>query len=106
MVSKRPWPDSGGMSTLHIEHAISDYPTWRSAFDRFESARENAGVLGHRIRRPVDDDRYVVIDLDFEDASAAKTFLAFLRQNVWAVPGNSPALIGSPDALILMDEGS
>jgi hypothetical protein len=23
------------MTTLHIEHAISDYPTWKGAFGRF-----------------------------------------------------------------------
>jgi len=92
------------MTTLHVEHRISDFATWKSAFDHFESTRKNAGVLGHRIRRPVDDDHYVVIDLDFEDASAARTFLAFLRQNVWGVREHSPALVGSPDALILEDE--
>ena len=33
------------MSTLHIEHAISDYGTWKTAFDRFEVRVNNRLVL-------------------------------------------------------------
>ena len=32
-------------ATLHIEHAISDYPTWKAAFDRFADARTRGGAL-------------------------------------------------------------
>jgi hypothetical protein len=38
----------------------------RAAFNRLEEARRNAGVQAQRIQRPVDDERYVVVDLDFE----------------------------------------
>ncbi len=93
------------MTTLHIQHPISDYDTWRSAFDRFETARSTAGVRSHRIRRPVDDERYVVIDLDFDDAEQAGAFLTFLRSVVWANPANSPALAGDPTALVLEASG-
>ena len=89
------------MTTLHIEHAITDFTTWRAAFDRFAPAREQAGVLGHRIQRPVDDELYVVVDLDFEAPENAVGFLAFLRETVWARPANSPALVGAPSARIL-----
>ena len=43
------------MFTLLIQHGITDFPTWRSAYDRFADARAQAGVLADRIRRPVDD---------------------------------------------------
>lgn len=82
------------MTILHIEHAISDYPTWRQAFDRFQPAREQAGVRGHRVLQPVDDARYVVVDLDFDDRGAATSFLDFLRSVIWADTRNSPALVG------------
>lgn len=91
------------MVTLNIQHAISDYQTWRSAFDRHESARKQAGVTGHRIRQPVDDSRYVVVDLEFPTAERAEDFLGFLRQVVWAAPENSPALVGSPTGRVLID---
>jgi hypothetical protein len=50
------------MATLHIEHPISDFGTWKTAFDRLAEARAKSGVRGHRILRPVDDACYVVVD--------------------------------------------
>jgi hypothetical protein len=89
------------MPTLHIEHAISDLATWKSAFDRFAPAREQAGVRGHRIQQPIDDPHQVVIDLDFDTTDQAQRFLHFLQTTVWASPQNAPALVGAPDAKIL-----
>jgi hypothetical protein len=89
------------MATLHIEHAITDFDTWAQAFARFDEARRQAGVRGHRVQRPVDDPQYVVIDLDFEDVASAESFLGFLKANVWADRGNSPALAGDPKTAIL-----
>ena len=89
------------MSTLQIEHRITDYATWRAAFDRFAPSRERAGVRAHRIRQPLGDDHYVIVELDFDDAEGARGFLEFLREVVWATPANSPALDGAPEARIL-----
>ena len=68
------------MTTFRIEHAISDFSTWKAAFDRFTGAWAQAGVRRYRIFRPVDDPVYVMLDLDFDDGSAAEAFLAFLRR--------------------------
>jgi len=89
------------MNTLHIEHPVTDYSTWRDAFDRFEPARVEAGVRAARVQRPLDDDAYVLIELDFDDADSAAGFLGFLETVVWATPANSPALAGSPQTRIL-----
>ena len=89
------------MATLHIEHPITDFETWAQAFERFGEARRQAGVRAHRVQRPVDDDRYVVIDLDFDDAASAESFLVFLRTNVWSDRGSSPALTGDPQTRVL-----
>lgn len=91
------------MTTLIIEHAITNFDLWHEAFNRFASARQQAGVQAERIRRPVDDPKYVVIDLEFPDAARANGFLAFLEQNIWSTPANSPALDGSPSARVLED---
>lgn len=84
------------MTTLHIEHPIADFDQWKAAFDRFGPARERSGVLAHRVYRPLDDPRYVLIDLDFAAPGEARSFLEFLREKVWASPENSPALAGPP----------
>ncbi len=89
------------MATLHIEHAITDFPTWYGAFQRFEEARTRAGVLRHRIFQPVDDPRYVVVELDFDSAAGAHAMLAFLTTQVWSSPASAPALVGAPRARIL-----
>ena len=89
------------MPTLHIEHRITDFDTWRSAFDRFGGARRQAGVRAQRVLRPVDDPTYVVIDLDFDTTAEAEAFLRFLNTRVWAIRENAPALAGTPETMIL-----
>jgi hypothetical protein len=90
------------MPTLHIEHEISDYPTWSAAFAGFAAARTEAGVRKEQIRRPVDDERWVVIDLTFDTTDEAAHFLVFLRTNVWGTP-LAPALVGAATAKVLED---
>jgi hypothetical protein len=94
------------MTTLRIEHPITDYATWRRAFDSFAAARDQAGVERHRILRPVDDRQYVSIDLDFATVEAAQQFLDFLRTSVWSDPGRAPALAGTPQTQILTSVGN
>jgi hypothetical protein len=89
------------VNTLRIEHAISDYETWRSAFERAAPFREQSGVRSYRILRPVDDPKYLMIDLDFDDVTGAEALLAILRERVWASPDNSPGLAGQPRARIV-----
>ncbi|MBG6141727.1 hypothetical protein [Longispora fulva] len=89
------------MTTLHIEHAITGYDAWKAVFDQFAEVRRQSGVRGHRISRPVDDERYVLIDLDFATVAEAENFRTFLVTKVWSSPASSPALIGAPLARIL-----
>jgi len=89
------------MPTLHIEHAITDLETWLSAFNSFADARRQAGVRAERVQRPVDDAGYIVVDLDFGTVDEATSFLRFLKDQVWAIPENAPALAGTPDTMIL-----
>ena len=89
------------MTTLHIEHAISDFATWNAAFERFADVRLQFGVRGQRVQQPIDDPHYIVIDLDFERTEDASRFLGFLETNVWASTSNAPALVGVPHTKIL-----
>jgi len=89
------------VATLHIQHPVTDLDTWISAFNRFAEARRKAGVRAQRIQRPVDNPRFVVIDLDFDSAGEAQSFQGFLTTQVWANPENSPGLAGAPQTMIL-----
>jgi hypothetical protein len=89
------------VATLRIEHAIQDYETWQKAFDSFAEARANAGVRSFTIRRPVDDPKYLLLDLEFDTPGQAETFAGFLYQQVWSSPVSSPGLAGTPQTRIL-----
>jgi hypothetical protein len=89
------------LTTLRIEHAISDYDVWRAAFDRFSDARARAGVLEFVIRLPVDDPLYLMLDLEFESRASAERFATFLETQVWTSAEASPGLAGAPRVRIL-----
>ena len=89
------------MATLRIEHPIHDYETWHKAFDSFAGARARAGVRSFAIRQPVDDPKYLMLDLEFDTAGQAEKFAEFLHQRVWSSPASSPALAGAAQTRIL-----
>jgi hypothetical protein len=91
------------VTTLHIEHPITDLGTWLEAFNGFAEARKNAGVRAQRVRQPVDDAQYIVVDLDFDDDDAARSFKEFLEGVVWQSKDLSPGLGGVPTARVLHD---
>jgi hypothetical protein len=91
------------MTTLHIEHPITDLNVWLAAFDRFAEARANAGVRAQRVRHPIDDPNYIVVDLDFTTTQEARQFLAFLENMVWSSTDNAPALAGTPQTKLLQE---
>jgi hypothetical protein len=94
------------MATLHIEHPISDLPTWLGAFSRFHEARQGAGVRAERVLQPVDDDKDIYVNLDFDTVEQAAAFQEFLEKNVWTSREASPALAGTPKARVLIDVDS
>lgn len=79
------------MATLHIEHGITDYPTWKATFDRFQAKRSESGVTAYRINQPVDKSDYIVLQLDFPTVEQAEAFRTFLKTKVWTAPANSLA---------------
>jgi hypothetical protein len=91
------------MATLLIEHPITDLDTWLGAFNSFAEARKNAGVRRQRVRQPIGDPRYIVVELDFDDAEAAQGFKEFLEGVVWQSTDLSPGLDGTPTARLLED---
>lgn len=91
------------MATLHIEHSISDLQTWLGAFGRFDEARRKAGVTGQRVHQPLDDDKYIYVELEFDSTEQAEAFKRFLETKVWSSPDASPALGDTPRARILTE---
>jgi len=88
------------MTVLRVEHAITDYDTWKAAFDHDPADRKGSGVRRYRIYRPVDDPHYITLDLEFDGAPEAEAMLTKLHQ-VWKSSSAAPALVGDPQARIL-----
>jgi hypothetical protein len=89
------------MHILRIEHKISDFDTWKTAFERDPIGRRQSGVRRHRILRPVDDPHYVMLDLEFASASEAEAFRDALERDVWRSRQAAPALAGGPQTRIV-----
>ena len=89
------------MHLLQIEHPISDFDTWKGAFDGFADFRQQSGVRRYRVLRSTDDPNYVIIELEFDSSSEAEAFLAALQRNVWSSREAAPALVGEPQTRIV-----
>ena len=78
------------MHVLKIEYPVADYDTWKAAFDRDLLDREGSGVRRYRVLRATDDPNYVLIDLDFDEASVAAAYLAALQRQFYSSQQASP----------------
>ncbi len=83
------------MLTLQFEHAITDYATWKAAFDSDPIDRTSLGVRRHRVYRQLDDPNYVLGELQFDTAAEAQACGAALH-DLWRSPQAAPSLAGAP----------
>jgi len=88
------------MTTLHIEHAISDFTAWKASFDRYSGLRAEARVRSFEISQPDDDPLYVMVRLELDNAEDARALLEKVRE-LWANREATPAFRGSPRVSIL-----
>jgi hypothetical protein len=86
------------MYMLRIEHPVGDYEGWKKAFDGDPVGRQKSGVRRYQILRPVDDPKYVMIDLEFDTAKEAEALLAAMR-GVWG--GVTGTIISNPQSRIV-----
>lgn len=89
------------MHTLQIEHGIKDFGMWLAAYTSDPLGRSASGVVAERVYRPVGEEHYVVLDLDFATQEEAEQFLGRLKAQVWSTPSVSPALAGGPKTRIV-----
>jgi ribose 5-phosphate isomerase len=86
------------MITLRIEHKIASYDSWKKAFDSDPINRKQSGVKRYRIYRPVDNDEFVIIDLDFDNLEQAQATQTALHKMFGMIEGK---LIFGPKTQIL-----
>ncbi len=59
------------MTTIAVRHSVSDFDTWKTAFDGHEASRRSHGATGHRVLRDGND---LLVLVDFPDAASAQAF--------------------------------
>lgn len=89
------------MITLQIEHEVRDFATWKEAFDSDPLDRSASGVRSFRISRPLDQEDYVMLEMDFDTQDAAVDFLARLQNDTWKTGVTAPTLVGEPSTRIV-----
>lgn len=70
------------MIVLRIEHQIPNYEGWKKAFDSDPVNRKQAGVKSYRIFKPINDSKYIIVDLEFDNLQNAENMLSAL-QGLW-----------------------
>ncbi len=88
-------------ATLHIEHPVRDFESWKRTFDQFHEFRLRGGVRSYRLARNAEVDSDVTIDLVFDNPDAASAFRRMLLERVWTAQRASEVLTGTPSATIL-----
>lgn len=85
---------------LRIEHSVQDFDGWKKkAFDSDPLGREKSGVRRYQVLRPVDNPKYVMIDLEFDNSSKAEAFRTALR-DLWS-HGQVQKIIENPRVQIV-----
>jgi quinol monooxygenase YgiN len=67
------------MATLFVRHDVTDFATWKRAYDDFEAERAAMGVTGHGAYRVEDNPNSVIIYHHFDSMEAAKAFMGSPR---------------------------
>ena len=71
------------MPIVQIEHPVPNFDAWKKAFDSDPVGRERSGVRRYKVLRPIDNQNYSMVDLEFDSSSEVEAFLAAMRE-VWS----------------------
>ncbi len=63
-------------ATALVLHRVSDYDTWRKAYDSADGVRQQAGVSDAQVLRSTNGDNLVAITHDFDSPEAAEAFFS------------------------------
>ena len=63
------------MSTILIKHKVSDYSTWKNAFDNFADFRKSSGEKSFRILHQESDPNDLTLLFEWDSQQNAESFL-------------------------------
>ena len=68
-------PSSHPVVAAVVTHEVTDYATWKQAFDEHAGARQRAGIIGTHINRGADSPNLVSVYLGASDVASLRGFL-------------------------------
>jgi hypothetical protein len=71
------------MIIVQIEHEVSDFPSWRKAFDNDPIDGKKIGVHRYSVLQLNENRNYIIIELEFEDFNQAEAACSMLK-NLWS----------------------
>lgn len=79
---------------------VRDFETWKAAFDGGADRRDVGRVRRYQIYRPIDDPKYIAVDLEFDSRAEAEAFKLGLEE-LWRSPQAASVLGGTPRARVV-----
>jgi quinol monooxygenase YgiN len=64
------------MTTVIVQHNVSDFDAWKPAFDNHSSARTTHGCTSVDIYRGSDDANAITVLMSYPDLASAKAFVS------------------------------
>lgn len=92
------------MTVIEIQFAVVDYDAFRALWEEDRTGRAELGVRHYRILRPLDDDHFVTLLYEVDDAERAEAVVAALRTMLEAGPIGK--ILFRPDFRIYDEVGS
>ena len=62
------------MATMFVRHTVSDYKTWRKAYDDFAPVQNAKGVTAEAVYQAADNPNDVTVTHEFASVEAAQAF--------------------------------
>ena len=62
------------MATMFVRHSVSDYKTWRKAYDEFASVQKAKGVTAQAVYQAADNPNDITVTHEFATVEAAQAF--------------------------------
>ncbi len=76
----------GGMTCVMVQHSVADFDTWKSAYNKDEGRRKEAGITEKLILRGVSDSNFITVVFELENVKKGRDFFA---------DPNTPKLMGA-----------
>ncbi len=81
------------MATMFIRHTVSNYNTWRKAYDDFAPLQKSKGVTAAAVYQAADNPNDITVTHEFATVEAAK---AFTKSEELKKAMHSAGVVGAP----------